>query len=122
MVFSFLLALALALAVPVYEHLGATPPPHGLPAIKGYTISTTDIHAGETIHGSVTTSPNVIYAEARIKYRNEVMKSEGPGKFVLSYTVPWWLPPWLRHGYTLEIVARTLDGVETRKGIPITVH
>ena len=120
--FSSLLALALALSVPVYQHLGATPPPHGLPAIKGYTISTTDIHAGQTIHGSVETSANVIYAEARIQYRNQAMKSAGPGKFVLAYTVPWWLPPWLRHDYMLEIIARTVDGVEARKDIPIHVH
>jgi hypothetical protein len=120
--FSSVLAVALALVSPEYQHLGATPPPHGLPEIKHYTISATELHAGQTVHGTVETSDNVGYCEARINYRNQAMRRISPGKFELAYTVPWWLPPWLRHGYTLQIVARSVDGVETRKAIPITIH
>ncbi len=116
------LALLLALAAPPYQHLGATPPPHGLPEIKSYTLETTDIRAGQTIAGSVEASPNVTYVEARIDYREAAMKEAAPGHFVLSYRVPWYLPPWLRHGYTLQIIARSVDGVETSRTIPITVR
>ncbi len=116
------LALLLALAAAPYQHLGPTPPPHGLPEIKSYSIESTDIRAGQTISGAVETSDNVDYVEARIDYREAAMKRSAPGRFVLSYKVPWYLPPWLRHGYTLRIVARTADGVETTRDIPITIH
>lgn len=119
--FSPLLASALALA-PAYHHLGATPPPHGLPVIKTYVISSTDMRPGQTIRGTVDTSPNVDYVEARVQYRNQPMQRTGPGKFVLAYKLPWWLPPWARHAYTLEIVARTADGVENWLGIPIVIR
>jgi hypothetical protein len=116
------LALVLALAAAPYQHLGSTPPPHGLPAIKSYHIASTDIHAGETISGSVETSDNVGYVEARIDYRNAPLRRTSPGHFALSYKVPWFLPPWLRHGYTLQIIARSIDGVETKREIPITIR
>jgi hypothetical protein len=107
---------------PVYAHAGATPPPHGYPAIRSFSISTTEIRPGRPVHGDVQTSDNVHYVEARVDYRAIAMHEDAPGKFSLTYTVPWWLPPWLRHGYTLQIIARSVDGVETSRAIPITVR
>jgi hypothetical protein len=106
----------------VYMHVGATPPPHGYPEIRSVTISSTDIRAGRPVSGHVETSPNVQYVEARIQYRNAAMHQDGVGKFSLTYTVPWWLPPWLRHEYTLQIIARTADGVETVHPIAVRVR
>jgi hypothetical protein len=130
--FSQILTLALSLgqiadqpvAVPpgTYAHVGPTPPPHGYPAIRSVSISTTEIRAGTPIHGSVETSPNVGYVEARINYKDVPMRHDGPGRFSLTYTVPWWLPPWLRHAYELQIIARSVDGVETSRLIPVHVH
>jgi hypothetical protein len=126
-----LLALALALALgdgpavaaDTLLHLGPTPPPHGLPEIKAFAISTTDIRPGRAVHGAVETSSNVHYVEARVEYRNVAMHEDGPGKFSITYTVPWWLPPWLRHrGYTLQIIARSIDGIETVREVPVTVR
>jgi hypothetical protein len=105
-----------------YRHVGATPPPGGLPVIKGVTLSTTDVRAGRPVHGSVQTSDNVRYVEARIEYRAVALHEDGPGRFSLTYTIPWWLPPWLRHGYTLQIIARSVDGVEAVRAIPVSVH
>ncbi|MEA2786019.1 MAG: hypothetical protein QOF71_2123 [Candidatus Eremiobacteraeota bacterium] len=105
-----------------YAHVGPTPPPHGYPEIKSFTISTTQIHPGRPVRGDVVTSENVHYVEARVDYREVPMREEAPGKFTLSYTVPWWLPPWLRRGYTLQIIARSVDGVEISRTIPITVR
>ena len=120
------LVLALGQADPaslgVYQHVGPTPPPHGYPAIKSVSISTTDIRPGRPVHGHVETSDNVHYVEARIDYRNVALREEAPGRFSLVYTVPWWLPPWLHHAYTLQIIARTIDGVETTREIPIHVR
>jgi hypothetical protein len=122
-----LLALLLALAdAPVaadtLQHVGATPPPHGYPEIKSVTLSTTDVRPGRPVHGVVETTPNVHYVEARIDYRNVALHQDAPGRFSLTYAVPWWLPPWLRHGYTLQIVARSVDGVEAWRAIPIVVR
>ncbi len=119
--------LALLLAadvVPVgaYAHVGPTPPPHGYPAITSVSISSTQIRAGHPVHGDVETSTNVRYVEARIDYRAVALRETGPGRFTLDYTVPWWLPPWLRHAYQLQIIARSIDGVETAKDIAITVR
>jgi hypothetical protein len=122
----FALALALGegspLAAGPYQHVGPTPPPHGYPAIRTFELSTTTVRAGRPVHGSVETSENVNYVEARVEYRALPMHEDAPGRFSLTYTVPWWLPPWLRHGYTLQVIARTVDGVETVREIPITVR
>jgi len=117
--FSFMLAFALAAT---FQHLGPTPPPHGLPEIKSYTISSTDIHAGDTVSGTVVTSDNVVNVDAKVNYRYVKLAHPAPGRFTLSYTVPWWLPPWLRHGYTLDLIARSEDGVEAWLAIPIRVY
>lgn len=109
-------------AAGVYSHVGPTPPPHGYPEIRAVDISTTTVRAGRPVHGSVETSANVSYVEARIDYRAAAMHQDAPGRFSLTYTVPWWLPPWLRHGYTLQVIARSIDGVETARSIPITVR
>ena len=121
---ALVLAVDLAAADPAgpYAHVGATPPPNGYPAIKSFTISTTDVHPGRAVRGAVETTPNVHYVEARVDYRAVPMHEDAPGRFSLTYTVPWWLPPWLRHGYTLQIIARSVDGVETSRAIPIVVR
>jgi hypothetical protein len=105
-----------------YAHVGPTPPPHGYPEIKSFSLSTTQIRPGRPVYGNVVTSANVHYVEARIDYREVALHEDAPGKFSLSYTVPWWLPPWLHHGYTLQIIARSVDGVETSRFVPITVR
>src|ERR1043166_4070882 len=118
-----LLALALALlAVTPEEAPEAGAPPHGAPTITSVYISSRDIRAGQKVSGRVETSDNVGYVEARIDYRNLAMHRDAPGKFSLTYTVPWWLPFWLRHEWTLQIIARSVDGVETKELIPIRIR
>jgi hypothetical protein len=114
--------VATAVAADELRHVGATPPPHGYPQIRDIAISSTDIKAGSRVRGNVVTSPNVGYVEARIANYNLAMHADGEGRFSLAYTVPWWLPPWLRHGYTLQIIARSVDGVEVVRPIGIRVH
>lgn len=97
-------------------------PPHGLPVITSVWISTRHMQAGQTVSGRVETSTNVGYVEARIEYRNLALHEDGPGKFSLRYTIPWWLPFWLRHQWTLQVIARSVDGVETREAFPIWVR
>ena len=137
--FSSLLAVALALASPdqeaatpqptpspapvlEYRHVGPTPPPHGLPEIIEMHISTTEIRAGHSVSGTVRTSENVGYVEARIQDFNAPLRHDGPGRFSITYRVPWWLPPWMRRNYMLEVIARSVDGAELWRGIPISVR
>lgn len=134
--FSIIMRVALALGLAVGAAVGAgastfaepaaqpSPLPlHGIPKILAISMpADRDFHAGQTIRGSVQTSPNVGYVEARIQYRSAPMKCDGIGKFSLAYTIPWWLPPWLRHAWTLQIIARSVDGVEVKQEIPIVVH
>jgi hypothetical protein len=120
--FSLFLGQGSPAVAEAYTHVGATPPPHGYPTIKTFSISTTEVRAGRPVHGSVETSDNVHYVEARVEYRAVAMHEDAPGKFSITYTVPWWIPPWARHGYTLQIIARSVDGVETARAIPITVR
>ncbi|MDB5043129.1 MAG: hypothetical protein JWN27_3855, partial [Candidatus Eremiobacteraeota bacterium] len=63
------------------RHVGATPPPHGYPKIHDIALSTTDIKAGSRVHGSVVTSANVGYVEARIENYNLAMHADGEGRF-----------------------------------------
>ncbi|MBV8581683.1 MAG: hypothetical protein JOZ86_13740 [Candidatus Eremiobacteraeota bacterium] len=121
MLLSLVLALAVGESPGEYAHVGPTPPPHGYPAIKSVELPT-EVHAGRPVTGTVETSDNVQYVEARIDYRSLAMHEDAPGKFSISYTVPWWLPPWLRHAYALQIVARSVDGVEIWRTVPITVR
>jgi hypothetical protein len=121
---AILLAIVSATASFAESAAQPSPPPiHGMPRILAISMpADLNFHAGQTVRGSVETSPNVGYVEARIQYRNAPMHQDGVGKFSLSYTIPWWLPPWLRHAYTLQIIARSVDGVEVKEELPIVVH
>jgi hypothetical protein len=143
--FSSLLALALTLApvradagaassgsaaaavgdatpAPVYRHLGDNPPAHGYPEIRTLHLSTTEVRPGHAVSAEVTTSDNVGYVEARVNNFNAAFHRDGPGQFSLTYTVPWWLPPWLRKPYALQFIARSVDGVETVREVAIFVR
>jgi len=122
------LALLLGLAVPSTTFADESPRPsplpvHGMPRILAVSMpDNLNFHAGQTVRGSVETSPNVGYVEARIQYRGTPFHQDGVGKFSLAYTIPWWLPPWLRHKWTLQIIARSVDGVEVKQEFPIRVE
>jgi len=79
---------------------------------------------GQAVTARVETSPNVGYVEARIENYNRALTRRAAGKFTLAYTVPLYLSamPWLKHRWFLQIIARSVDGVETRKLMPITLH
>ncbi|MFN2459924.1 MAG: hypothetical protein ABR591_04485 [Candidatus Velthaea sp.] len=99
-------------------------PPHGFPKIFAVFLSTKVVRPGQRVTGRVVTSTNVGYVEARIENYNAPMQRDGMGKFSLAYTVPAWLQtmPWFKHGWTLQIVARSIDGVEAKLPIPIVLQ
>jgi hypothetical protein len=62
---------------------------------------------------------NIIHVEARVKYWNVIFQQTAPGKFVLSYRVPL-LPPAALGHWDLEVIARSIDGVEAKRTFPVT--
>jgi hypothetical protein len=54
-----------------------------------------------------------------VKYWNVLFTQTGPGKFDLTYRVPM-LPPSALGRWNLEVIARSVDGVEVRRAFPVT--
>jgi hypothetical protein len=128
MSFSSRFRLALTLGLTVFLTAVAPPvrtaPPHGLPKILSVSISAHDFRPGDAVTGRVETSPNVGYVEARIDNYNQALTRDAVGKFSLRYTIPLYLAvmPWLKHEWTLQFIARSVDGVEVKRRMPITLH
>ena len=96
------------------------PPLHGFPEILDvHYAGSRQLRPGLVINADVETSDNVTYVEARIRYWNVALRPAGPGRFTLTYYVPM-LPPSAVGHWNLEVVARTLDGVEVRRSIPVS--
>jgi hypothetical protein len=97
-------------------------PEHGFPEIHDVQFaSSAQLHPGTSLQGTVVTSPNVIYVEGRVKYWNVAFQQTAPGKFALNYRVPL-LPPAALGHWDLEVIARSIDGVEVKRTFPVTYH
>lgn len=112
----------LALLVGPASAAAPTTGPHGQPRILSVDLPQRDFHAGQTVRGSVVTSTNVGYVEARVEYRNVPLHNDAPGKFSLNYTIPWYAIFARKGTWTLQIIARSIDGVEVKEYFPITFH
>ena len=91
------------------------PPEHGFPVIDVVDWTTTKLHPGGTIEATVTTSANVGYVEGRYKDWNFAFTRTGLGRFHVAYKVPF-LPPFLLGQWNIDVIARSVDGVEVRRG------
>jgi hypothetical protein len=89
-------------------------PDKGYPAIVDIAWSTTSVHPHTTLEAIVTTSTNVNFVGG--EYLSWTLRFDqiGPGKFHLKYPIPV-LPPFLLGHWTINVVARTSDGVEVRR-------
>ena len=94
-------------------------PLKGYPAIYDVAWSTTAVKPNTTLEAVVTTSTNIDYVGG--KYRDWTLRFDqvGPGKFHVKETVPF-LPPFLLGRWTIQIIARTSDGVEAHKSSTLT--
>jgi hypothetical protein len=79
------------------------------------------LHPGTAIAATVTTSANINHVEARVKYWNVIFQQTGPGRFELNYRVPL-LPPAALGHWELEVIARSIDGVEAKRTFPVTYN
>ena len=97
-------------------------PEHGFPEIHDVEFtSSAQLRPGTNLQATVVTSPNINHVEARVKYWNVIFQQTAPGKFVLSYKVPL-LPPAALGRWELDVIARSVDGVEAKRTFPVTYH
>jgi hypothetical protein len=89
-------------------------PEKGYPAIYDVAWSTTTVRPNTALEAVVTTSTNIDFVGG--KYRGWTLRFDqvGPGKFHVREVVPF-LPPFLLGRWTIQIIARTSDGVEAHK-------
>lgn len=91
------------------------PPEHGFPEIHDVEFtSSSQLRPGASLRATVETSENVIYVEGRVKYWNVAFTQTAPGKFNINYKVPF-LPPGALGHWNLEVIARSIDGVEVKR-------
>jgi hypothetical protein len=97
-------------------------PEHGFPEIHEVQFtSSAQLRPGTNLQATVVTSANINHVEARVKYWNVIFQQTAPGKFVLSYKVPF-LPPAALGHWDLDVIARSVDGVEAKRTFPVTYH
>jgi hypothetical protein len=96
------------------------PPEHGYPEIETVDWNApSTVHPGTHITATVVTSSNVHYVEGRVKYWNVALEETAPGRFQLNYRIPL-LPPTAIGHWNVEVIARSVDGVETKRSFPVT--
>lgn len=98
------------------------PPEHGFPEIRDVEFtSSSQLRPGTLLNATVDTSDNVTYVEGRVKYWNAPFTQVGPGRFHINYKVPF-LPPTALGRWNLEVIARSIDGVEVKRTFPVVYN
>jgi len=96
------------------------PPEHGFPEIHDVQFtSSPKLRPGVSLKATVETSDNVTYVEGRVKYWNVPFQQVAPGRFNIDYRVPW-LPPGALGHWDLQVIARSIDGVEVHRAFSVT--
>ncbi len=90
------------------------PPEHGFPVIDSVHWTTLSVKPGTTLEADVVTSNNIGHVEGRYRDWDMTFTQLGLGHFHLTYKVPF-LPPFLIGEWTIEVIARSVDGVEAKK-------
>jgi hypothetical protein len=94
-------------------------PEHGFPEIHDVHFASSDqLHPGTSLQATVDTSANIALVEGRVKYWKVDFTEVSPGKFSLNYRVPF-LPPSALGHWDLEVIARSVDGVEVKRTFPV---
>ena len=98
------------------------PPEHGFPEIRDVEFANSpQLRPGTSLKATVDTSDNVVYVEGRVKYWNAPFTQVGPGKFHINYRVPF-LPPTALGHWTLDVIARSIDGVEVKRTFSVVYN
>ncbi len=89
-------------------------PEHGFPVITSVHWTTLNVKPGTTLEADVTTSNNIDHVEGRYRDWDMTFTQLGLGRFHLVYKVPF-LPPFLIGHWSIDVIARSTDGVEAKK-------
>lgn len=84
-------------------------------------ISDTALHIGEHVHGHVETTPDVTTVEIHIGYWHMPIPQTGVGHFAGSGKIPFYAF-FFKGNYTMRVIARTPNGRETERDLPISLH
>ena len=79
------------------------------------------VRAGDTVRGTVETTPNVEIVEARIATFAVHVPRTGRGRFAIDCVVPN-VPFFLRRSYPITIIARDRHGASAQRTTTITVR
>ncbi len=77
------------------------------------------MHRNQRNRWSVTTTADVTRVEALVEGHVVSLTREGPGRFAVEFTVPWYVPFWYNHAWNLRFTAHTPSGGEADKTVTI---
>jgi len=119
---SNVVAAALLLAGPTRGAMPSpTPGTNAPPAILAVRLSSTTVHVGQLVTGTVVTSLNTASLQASIGTYGMSIPKTGPGIFSFQYRVPLLALVW--HGkFSLVFTARNTRGDPVTASVPITVR
>jgi hypothetical protein len=92
------------------------------PSIYAVEMSTHVVSAGQTIFGHVSTSDDVASVEARVQGFSALLSKRSAGDFALQYRLPSFIPGFLRGTYTVRVIARTTEGVQAVRELPVILQ
>jgi hypothetical protein len=96
-------------------------PPDAAPQILWWHMSSTTLHAGDTLSVVVLTSSNVASVELRIGGYAFSLPKTDVGHFEGGYFVPQ-LPFFVSHELLMRIIARNTAGTSVENGVEIQVR
>jgi len=91
------------------------------PEIAAIWLSSLTLERGSNWSGEITTSDNAASVEVRTDSFSFSVPRLRPGLFAFSYAIPD-LPPYLRRGFVLHVVARNAAGDRTDEPLPIEIR
>jgi len=94
--------------------------PHDPPKIVA--IASSPVVPGRSFAAVVRTTSNVASVEVRIDGFSQSLPRLGVGRFRFAYDVPRYLPPMLRRGYTVQFIARNVDGARDERDMPLVLR
>jgi hypothetical protein len=91
------------------------------PRILSYSIGATVVHPGQTLAGTIHTTPDVTHVVLHVFGLSMPMRKTASGTFSLSWIVPD-LPALFRRTYTLTAVAVDARGATAQESVPVTIQ
>ncbi len=78
------------------------------------------VHDGDTLLWDVRTTPDVVDVVAHVTVYAFRLQKQAAGQYVLAFTIPKGVPGFFHGNYTLNLVARSVTGIETATKVPVS--